>query len=36
MDCWSHRLLVIPAVGADTSWKEVHNHFFMSAGGFAR
>jgi hypothetical protein len=21
MDWWSHRLLVIPAVGADTSWK---------------
>jgi hypothetical protein len=31
MDWWSHRLLVIPAVGADTSWKEVHNHFLLNS-----
>jgi hypothetical protein len=33
MDWWSHRLLVIPAVGYDTSGKEVHGYWYDYSGG---
>jgi len=33
MDWWSHRLLVIPAVGIDGSGKEVHGYWYDYSGG---
>lgn len=33
MDWWSHRLLVIPAVGTDASGKEVHGYWYDYSGG---
>jgi Short C-terminal domain len=33
MDWWSHRLLVIPAVGNDASGKEVHGYWYDYSGG---
>jgi hypothetical protein len=33
MDWWSHRLLVIPAVGIDASGKEVHGYWYDYSGG---
>lgn len=33
MDWWSHRLLVIPAVGTDRSGNEVHGYWYDYSGG---
>ncbi|MGH7368824.1 MAG: SHOCT domain-containing protein [Candidatus Rokuibacteriota bacterium] len=33
MDWWSHRLLVIPAVGTDAGGKEVHGYWYDYSGG---
>ncbi len=33
VDYWSHRLLVIPAVGTDASGKEVHGYWYDYSGG---
>lgn len=33
MDWWSHRLLVIPAVGTDASGNEVHGYWYDYSGG---
>jgi hypothetical protein len=33
MDWWSHRLLVIPAIGADASGKDVHGYWYDYSGG---
>src|SRR5262245_24481890 len=33
MDSWSHRLLVIPAVGTDTGGSQIHGYFYEYSGG---
>ena len=33
MDWWSHRLLVIPAVGTDASGNQVHGYWYDYSGG---
>src|SRR5437899_1154741 len=32
-DWWSHRLLVIPAVGLDASGREIHGYWYDYSGG---
>jgi len=33
MDLWRHRILVVPAIGTDTSGNEVHGYWYDYSGG---